>query len=113
MQHIKEIMEICHPNKRKIVRDLARFYRVHRVEILDDPVRWVERLQEEEPELRRRYEWDFSSVRDFEEKRTYARKKPKRPILHRGRPGEPPYRPAQVADPAPDHSLTAATNATT
>lgn len=87
-QHVKEIMEICHPNKRKIVRDLARFYRVHRVEILDDLVRWVERFQEEEPELYRRYEWDFSGVREFEEKRTYERKKPKRPILTPRRPGE-------------------------
>lgn len=29
-EHIDEIMAMFHPNKRQIVKDLARFYRVHR-----------------------------------------------------------------------------------
>jgi len=88
-EHIKEIMKMCHPNKRQIVKDLARFYRVHRVEVLDNLVLWVDRLREEEPELFRRYGWDFSGVREFEEPREYMRlKRSKRPVLAPRRPGE-------------------------
>lgn len=88
-EHIDEIMEMCHPNKQQIVKDLARFYRVHRVEVLDNIVLWVDRLREEEPELFRAYRWDISGVRELEEPREYMRlQRPKRPVLASRRPGE-------------------------
>ncbi|MES0022348.1 hypothetical protein [Mesorhizobium sp. M0077] len=80
---------MCHPNKRQIVKDLARFYRVHRVEVLDNLVLWVDRFREEEPELFRAYGWDFCGVREFEEPRQYMRlKRSKRPVLMPRRKGE-------------------------
>ena len=39
-EHIDDIMAMCHPNKQRLVKDLARFYRVHRVEVLDNLVLW-------------------------------------------------------------------------
>lgn len=55
------------------MKDLARFYRVHRVEVLDNLVLWLDSFREEEPELFRAYMWDFSGVREFEEHRDYMR----------------------------------------
>lgn len=87
--HIDDIMAMCHPNKRLMVKDLARFYRVHRVDILDNLVLWVGRFREEEPELFRRYGWDFTGVREFEGPREYPRlQRPARPVLAPRRPGE-------------------------
>jgi hypothetical protein len=88
-EHIDEIMEMCHPNKQQIVKDLARFYKVHRVEVLYNLALWVDRFREEEPELFHAYRWDFSGVREFEEPREYIRlKSPARPVLAPRRPGD-------------------------
>lgn len=88
-EHIKEIMEMCHPNKRQIVRDIARLYRVHRAVVVGDLVYWVDRLREERPEVFDALQWSFDGVREFEEPREYVRRKrPLRPVLAPRRPGE-------------------------
>lgn len=88
-EHIKEIMEMCHPNKRQIVRDIARLYRVHRAVVVGDLVYWVDRLREERPEVFDALQWSFDGVREFEEPREYVRRKrPLRPVLVPRRPGE-------------------------
>jgi len=88
-EHIDEIMAMCHPNKREIVKDLAHFYRVHRVEVLGNLVLWVDRFREEEPELYRRYGWSFSGVRELEGPCVYTRlARAVRPVLMPRRPGE-------------------------
>lgn len=35
-EHIREILKMCHPNKRTIVEDLASYYRVHRVTVQEE-----------------------------------------------------------------------------
>ncbi|MGX1261911.1 hypothetical protein AB7M37_006471 [Sinorhizobium fredii] len=42
--HIEEIMKMLHPNKRKIVSDLAMYYRVSRLEVMENIVWWTDRL---------------------------------------------------------------------
>ncbi len=88
-EHIEEILDMCHPNKQKIVSDLADLYRVHRLEVLENIVWWVKRLREEHPDLLYGFEWDFDGVREFEEPRYYGRRtKASRPVLVPRRPGE-------------------------
>jgi hypothetical protein len=87
--HIDDIMEMCHPNKQQIVRDIARLCRVHRAVVIGDLVYWADRLQEEQPDVFNALHWSFEGVREFQEPVRYARrKKPLRPVLAPRRVGE-------------------------
>jgi hypothetical protein len=82
-------MEMCHPNKQQIVRDIARLCRVHRAVVIGDLVYWADRLQEEQPDVFNALHWSFEGVREFQEPVRYARrKKPLRPVLAPRRVGE-------------------------
>lgn len=83
-----DLLEMCHPNKRQMVTDLARYYRVHRLEVLENLRWWVKRLSEEDRETFHSFQWDFFGVREFEGPRRYRRKKPRRPVLVPRRQGE-------------------------
>ena len=87
-EHINAIMKMLHPNKRQIVKDLVRYYRVSRLEVMENLVRWVDRLKEEDPKAFLEYRWDFTGVREFNDPVTYTRQKPARPVLAARRPGE-------------------------
>jgi len=54
---------------------VARLYRVHRAVVVGDLVYWVERLQEEQPEVFDAIQWSFAGVREFQEPREYVRRK--------------------------------------
>ena len=58
-EHINAIMKMLHPNKRQIVKDLVRYYRVSRLEVMENLVRWVDRLKEEDPKAFLEYRWGF------------------------------------------------------
>lgn len=75
-EHIKEIFKMLHPNKQKIVSDLVGYYRVSRLEVMENIVWWVERLV------------DFDGVREFNDQVARPRKKPERPLLAPRRLGE-------------------------
>lgn len=87
-RHIDDVLDMCHPNKRQIVTDLARYYRVDRLEVLENLRWWVKRLSEEDRESFHSFRWDFLGVREFEGPRRYRRKKPRRPVLVPRRQGE-------------------------
>ncbi|MER8386593.1 transposase [Mesorhizobium sp. M0166] len=87
-EHIGEILKMCHPNKRIIVEDLASYYRVHRMKVLEELTWWVGRLKEEDPDANGGFQWDFDGVREFDERRHCTRRKAEGPVLALRRPGE-------------------------
>ncbi|CCF00751.1 hypothetical protein SFHH103_06292 (plasmid) [Sinorhizobium fredii HH103] len=86
--HIEEIMKMLHPNKRKIVSDLAMYYRVSRLEVMENIVWWTDRLAEEDMDAFLSFGWIFDGVREFNDQVARPRKKPHRPVLAPRRPGE-------------------------
>lgn len=89
-EHIEAILRMCRPNKARIVRDLARYYRVHKLEVLENLAWWVRRIWEEDPRASLRFKWDFYGVPELDTgfARRYRRGKPARPALAPRRPGE-------------------------
>jgi predicted RNA-binding Zn-ribbon protein involved in translation (DUF1610 family) len=87
-EHINEIFKMLHPNKQKIVSDLVGYYGVSRLEVMENLVRWVDRLIEEDRDAYLAYRWDFEGVREFADKTWRLRKKPTQPVLTPRRPGE-------------------------
>jgi hypothetical protein len=87
-EHIEEIFAMLHPNKQKIVSDLVAYYRVSRLEVMENIVWWVERLIEEDRNAFLSFGWDFDGVREFNDQIARPRKKPQRPVLAPRRPGE-------------------------
>lgn len=85
---IEEILKMCHPNKRRIVRDLVAYYRVSRVEVMDNLVWWADRLRDEDADAYKRFKWEFDGVPEFIDRRIYTRRKSDRPVLTPRRPGE-------------------------
>lgn len=86
--HIEQIMKMLHPNKRKIVSDLAMYYRVSRVEVMENLVWWTDRLAEEDMDAFLSFKWDIEGVPEFNKKLARPRKTPMRPVLAARRPGE-------------------------
>lgn len=86
--HIDAILRMCNPNKARIVRDLSKYYRVHKVIVMERLAWWVRRLEEEDPYAFADYEWSFDGVPELNPRRKYRRPKPRRPILTPRRPGE-------------------------
>ncbi|MFK0335617.1 IS1595 family transposase [Rhizobium sp. NPDC090275] len=86
--HIEQIMKMLRPSKRKIVTDLAKYYRVSRVEVMENLAWWVDRLAEEDKSAFLSFKWDIEGVPELSQKLASPRKKPKRPVLVARRPGE-------------------------
>ena len=86
--HRKAILKMLGPNKRRIVLDLAFYYRVNAMEILEDLAFWYERLKDEDRAAMEAFRWETSGVPELEPPHRYGRKTPERPMLARRRPGE-------------------------
>ena len=56
-EHIDDILDMCHLNKQQIVSGLASFHHVHRIEVLENLVWWVNRLQEGHLDMFQKFEW--------------------------------------------------------
>jgi hypothetical protein len=87
-EHVEEIMKMLRPNKRQIVSDLASYYRVSRIDVMDDIVWWTDRLAEEDRDTFLSLKWDFSGIPEFEDRLPSPRQKVKKPVLVPRRPGE-------------------------
>jgi hypothetical protein len=84
-ERIEDLLGMCHPSKRQIIKDLASYYRVPRLTVLEELPRWVARLKDEDPEAYL-YGWSFAGVRELEDRSLLVRTRST--VLARRRPGE-------------------------
>lgn len=100
-EHIDDILDMCRPAKRKIVKDLAGYYGVHEVEVLENLAWWVKRLREEDLRALIGFRWDTDDVPELNYRRSYPRRKARRPALAPRRPGEARLTGRRYAKPDP------------
>jgi hypothetical protein len=83
-EHIDDILDMWHPNKQQIVSDPASFYRVHRLDVMENLVWWSTASRRSIRNMFREFGWDFDGVREFEERRKYVRRKRPNPTFSTG-----------------------------